>query len=190
MKRRTVAAGLGGLISGWLALVGFGRKEALADSSGDATGGMMGGMMSGNGMQDMMSRGNMMGPMKLGMQLFERHAEIQRATEYLPNGIIDATASSNPKTAGIIQAHVIEMYNRMAANRPFNYMMSPSASTMLQNADKYQRSYRLLPTGIEVTETSDDPEMVKVIYAHAKELDRFAKEGMPAMMRGMMGNRM
>ena len=190
MKRRTAAVGIGGLISGWLALAGFDRKTALADSPGDATGGMMGGMMSGNGMQDMMSRGNMMGPMKFGMELFERHAEIQRATQYLPNGIIDATVSGNAKTAGIIQAHVIEMYNRLAANRPFNYMMSPSASTMLRNPDKYQRSYRLLPTGIEVTETSDDPEMVKVIYAHAKELDRFAKEGMPAMMRGMMGNKM
>lgn len=186
MKRRTVAAGIGGVISGWLALVGFDRKEALADSSG----GMMSGMMSGNGMQDMMSRGNMMGPMKLGMELFERHAEIQRATQYLPNGIIDATVSANPKTAGIIQAHVIEMYNRLAANRPFPYPMSPSASAMLENSTKYQRSYRLLPTGIEVTEISDDPEMVKVIYAHAKELDRFAKDGMPAMMRGMMGNKM
>ncbi|MCF3948878.1 hypothetical protein [Acidiphilium iwatense] len=186
MKRRTVAAGIGGLISGSIALFGFGRKAALADSSG----GMTGGMMSGSGMQDMMSRGNMMGPMKLGMELFERHAEIQRATEYLPNGIIDATVSSNPKTAGIIQAHVIEMYRRLAENRPFNYMMSPSATAMLQNPTKYRRSYRLLPTGIEVTETSDDPEMVKVIYAHAKELDRFAKDGMPAMMRGMMGNKM
>ncbi len=189
MKRRTVTAGFGGLISSWLALAGFGRKTALAASSEGATGSMMGGMMSG-GQRGMMSRGNMMGPMKLGMELFERHAEIQRATQYLPNGIIDATVSSDPKTAGIIQAHVIEMYNRLATNRPFNYMMSPSATAMLQNPDQYQRSYRLLPTGIEVTETSDDPEMVKVIYAHAKELDRFAKEGMPAMMRGMMGKKM
>ena len=146
----------------------------------------MDGMMSGNGMQDMMSHGNMMGPMKLGMELFERHAEITRATDYLPNGIIDATVSSNPKTAAIIQAHVIEMYNRLAANHSFPYMMSPSVTTMFENSTRYQRSYKLLPTGIEVTETSDDPEMVKVIYAHARELDRFAKDGMPAMMRGMM----
>ncbi|MEE3504255.1 hypothetical protein [Acidiphilium acidophilum] len=186
MKRRSMTTAIGGLITAGLAFAGFGRRRALAASPQEATGG---GMMGGGGMGDMMSHNNMMGPMKLGMELFERHTEIQRATEYLPNGIIDATVSANPKTAGIIQAHVIEMYNRMAANRPFNYMMSPSASTMLQNADKYQRSYRLLPTGIEVTETSDDPEMVKVIYAHAKELDRFAKEGMPAMMRGMMGTR-
>ncbi|MCW8309562.1 hypothetical protein AruPA_21365 [Acidiphilium sp. PA] len=190
MKRRSITTAIGGLFTGGLAFAGFGRGRALASLPQEGMGGgMMGGKMGSGGMGDMMSHNNMMGPMKLGMELFERHAEIQRTTEYLPNGIIDATVSANPKTAGIIQAHVIEMYNRMAENRPFNYMMSPSASTMLQNADKYQRSYRLLPTGIEVTETSDDPEMVKVIYAHAKELDRFAKEGMPAMMRGMMGTR-
>jgi hypothetical protein len=188
MKRRTVAAGIGGLLSGWLALVGFGRKSAFAEPSGGMMGG--GGMMSGNAMQDMMSHNNMMGPMKLGMELFERHVEIQRATQYLPNGIIDATVSSNPATAQIIKAHVIEMYNRLADNRPFPYPASPSVTSMFENSAKYQRSHKLLPTGIEVTETSDDPEMVKVIYAHARELDRFARDGMPAMMRGMMGNKM
>lgn len=148
-------------------------------------GGMMGGM-SGGTMRDMMSHNNMMGPMKLGMELFERHAEIQRATQYLPNGIIDATVSGNAKTAGIIQAHVIEMYDRLDSNRPFPYPMSPSVTTMFRNSAKYRRTYKILPDGVEVTETSDDPEMVKVIYAHAKELDAFAKDGMPAMMRGMM----
>ncbi|HQT89830.1 MAG TPA: hypothetical protein PK677_15010 [Acidiphilium sp.] len=188
MHRRTLTAVLGTIISGLFGLVGLDRRSALAAPAKTGMGGMDG-MMSG-GMGGMMADHNMMGPMKLGMELFERHAEIHRTTEYLPDGIIDATVSANPETARIIQAHVIEMYNRMAANRPFNYMMSPSASTMLQNPTRYRRSYRLLPTGIEVTETSDDPEMVKVIYAHAKELDRFAAEGMPAMMRGMMGKRM
>jgi hypothetical protein len=140
-------------------------------------------------MRGMMSRDNMMEPMRLGMELFERHAEISRTTQYLRDGIIDTTVSSNPKTAKLIQAHVIEMYNRLAKNRPFPYPMSNSVPAMFANSTKYQRSYKLLPTGIQVTETSDDPEMVKVIYAHARELDRFAKEGMPAMMRGMMMNR-
>ena len=103
-----------------------------------------------------------------------------------PNGIIDTTVSSNPKTAKLIQAHVIEMYARLADNRPFPYPMSNSVPAMFANNTKYERSYKLLPNGIQVTETSADPEMVKVIYAHARELDRFAKDGMPAMMRGMM----
>ncbi|HQT90297.1 MAG TPA: hypothetical protein PK677_17490 [Acidiphilium sp.] len=192
MKRRTISAILGSTFSGFFALLGLGSRQAVAKSPGDSgsPGGMMGGMMGSSmshmDMQGMMSRGNMMGPMKLGMKLFERHAEITRATDYMPNGIIDTTVSNNPTTAHLIQAHVIEMYNRLAENRPFPYPMSNSVPTMFANSTKYQRSYKLLPTGIQVTETSDDPEMVKVIYAHARELDRFAKDGMPAMMRGMM----
>ncbi|MEE3503592.1 hypothetical protein [Acidiphilium acidophilum] len=192
MKRRTVSAILGSTLSGLLTLLGFGSRQAAAQTPSDvgSSGGMMGGMMGSNmsptDMQGMMSRSNMMGPMKLGMKLFERHTEITRATDYMPNGIIDTTVSSNPTTAHLIQAHVIEMYNRLAEDRPFPYPMSNSVPAMFANSTKYERSYKLLPTGIQVTETSDDPEMVKVIYAHARELDRFAKDGMPAMMRGMM----
>ena len=192
MKRRTVSAILGSTFSGFLAFLGFGIQSAVAQSPSDesSSGGMMGGMMGSNmshmDMQGMMSRSNMMGPMRLGMELFERHTEITRATDYLPNGIIDTTVSSNPKTAKLIQAHVIEMYARLADNRPFPYPMSNIVPAMFANNTKYERSYKLLPNGIQVTETSADPEMVKVIYAHARELDRFAKDGMPAMMRGMM----
>lgn len=192
-SRRTIISLAGGLFSGLLALLGFGQKTAIAriDVDSPSSNGMMSGMMGQNmshmDMQGMMSHDNMMGPMRLGMELFERHAEITRATEYLSDGIIDTTVSSNPKTAKLIQAHVIEMYSRLADNRPFPYPMSNSVPAMFVNSTKYQRNYKLLPTGIQVTETSDDPEMVKVIYAHARELDRFAKEGMPAMMRGMMG---
>lgn len=188
MNRRTISAILGSTFSGFLAILGLGSRQADAQSPGDtdSSGGMMGSNMSHMDMQGMMSRSNMIGPMKLGMKLFERHTEITRATDYMPNGIIDTTVSNNPTTAHLIQAHVIEMYNRLAENRPFPYPMSNSVPAMFANSTKYHRSYKLLPTGIQVTETSHDPEMVKVIYAHARELDRFAKDGMPAMMRGMM----
>lgn len=191
MNRRSLATLLGGLgatFAGWFSV---GTPTAAANPPGSMMekGMMNGGMMNDHDMQSMMAHDNMMGPMKLGMELFERHAEIKRATDYLPNGIIDTTISSNPATAGLIKAHVIEMYNRLAQNHPFPYPMSPSVTTLFAHSTAYNRSYRLLPDGIEVTETSSDPAMVKVIYAHAKELDRFAKEGMPAMMRGMMGQK-
>jgi hypothetical protein len=182
-SRRGVTA----ILLSFLTLLGFGRRAVSAPRTSDAMGGgMMGDGMSHMDMQGMMSHDNMMGPMRLGMALFERHAQISRATEYLPDGIIDTTVSNNPETAKLIQAHVIEMYARLDDNRPFPYPMSNSVPAMFANSSKYRRSYKLLPTGIEVRETSDDPEMVKVIYAHAQELDRFTKEGMPAMMRGMM----
>jgi hypothetical protein len=38
-----------------------------------------------------------------------------------------------------------------------------------------------------VTETSRDPRLVQAIRDHAKEITGFVEQGMPAMMRGMMG---
>src|SRR6266851_3167929 len=38
-----------------------------------------------------------------------------------------------------------------------------------------------------LTETSSDPEVTKAIREHAQEVSGFVRDGMPAMMRGMMG---
>jgi hypothetical protein len=42
------------------------------------------------------------------------------------------------------------------------------------------------PTGIAVTETANDPAMVAIIREHAREISGFVRDGMPAMIRGMM----
>ncbi|MEO6146796.1 MAG: hypothetical protein ABIT70_07040 [Sulfuriferula sp.] len=143
-------------------------------------------MMGGGMMGEMMSPENMRGPMRTGMALFERHKLIHRTVTALPNGVHDVTISTDPTTTALIQKHVIEMYERLDQNRPFPYPMSNSVPQMFANSTLYQRKFEMLPDGIAVTETSADPEMVAVIRAHAEELNRFAKEGMPAMMRGMM----
>ncbi len=58
---------------------------------------------------------------------------------------------------------------------------------MFSRSRAYARKLEALPNGVAVTEISDDPWMVEVICAHAREIKGFVKEGMPAMMRGMMG---
>jgi hypothetical protein len=65
-------------------------------------------------------------------------------------------------------------------------MMSSTLPAMAQNADQYQRHFQFTPKGIVVTETSNDPDMVSVIREHARAVDRFVAEGMPAMMNNMM----
>ena len=42
------------------------------------------------------------------------------------------------------------------------------------------------PKGVAVTETADDAAKIATIRAHAREINGFVREGMPAMMRGMM----
>ena len=164
----------------------FGSRSlsaAAAPPSGGTTGG---GMMGGGGMGEMMSPGNMMGPMRTGMELFERHKQIRRTVTELPNGIHAVTESDDPKTAGFIQAHVSEMYQRLDQNRGFPYMMSRSVPEMFAHSADYHRKLEATPKGVAVTETSGDPAMVAVIRAHARELDGFVRDGMPAMMRNMM----
>ncbi|WP_018912532.1 hypothetical protein [Thiomonas sp. FB-6] len=186
MQRRsfvTVVAGFLGTVSTYL----LGRRPASAQPRRAAAGAeMMGGMMGGGMMGDMMAPENMRGPMRTGMQLFERHQLIRRQVTELPDGVHDVTTSSDPATAALIQQHVADMYRRLDENRPFPYPMSNSVPEMFANPGGYQRKLEILPDGVAVTETSSDPRMVAIIQAHARELDRFVKEGMPAMMRGMM----
>jgi hypothetical protein len=150
------------------------------ETAGDGMGGMMGGM------SEMMQPGNMMGPMRTGMELFRRHAEIRRTVTDLPNGAHAVTESDDPQTATLIQAHVSEMYQRLDQNRPFPYPMSRSVPAMFAQSGNYQRMLKETPKGIAVTETADDRAMVAIIREHAREISGFVRDGMPAMMRGMM----
>ena len=65
--------------------------------------------------------------------------------------------------------------------------MSGSLPALFRNAQRYRRQFSLTPTGVAVMETSDDPQLTAAIRAHAQEVSGFVRDGMPAMMRGMMG---
>lgn len=176
MRRRSFVAVVAGFF-GSLAGLWYTR------GSGRAVAGMMGG---GGDMGAMMSPENMSGPMRSGMALFQKHKLIRRTVTELPNGVYDVTTSADPDTARLIKEHVAEMYHRLDQKRAFPYPMSPSVTSMFEHSTGYQRKLELLPDGVAVTETSSDPAMVAVIRAHAQELNRFARDGMPAMMRNMM----
>lgn len=186
MKRRSLLHAFGITAAAAIARL-FGARAFTASA---ATAGPLAaprdGMMGGGGMDEMMGEGNMAGPMRTGMELFARHAQIRRTVTELPNGIHAVTESDDPQTTALIQAHVTEMYQRLDENRPFPYMMSRSVPAMFARSTDYQRKLEATPKGIAVTETSNDPAMVAVIRAHAQELNGFVREGMPAMMHEMM----
>lgn len=170
-----------------LAVVGYVRLDSASASamSGMMSGGMGSGNPSDHEMQSMMSPENR-GPMRTGMELFQRHAQVHRKVTFLPNGIHAVSTSAVPETAALLQAHVTQMYDRLTEDRPFPYPVSRSVPVMFAHPTLYQRKLVLLKEGVAVTETSDDPEMVRVIHAHAREITRFVREGMPAMMRNRM----
>jgi hypothetical protein len=57
---------------------------------------------------------------------------------------------------------------------------------MFRRASQYKRHLELTKSGVAVTETSEHPAVLAAIRRHADEVTGFVREGMPAMMRGMM----
>jgi hypothetical protein len=168
------------------------------------TGSMMGGMMSSMSRGDTMrgkramilsrrGRGEfsqMMGSadsqdMQVYMQMFTHHQEIHRSVQRLKNGVRTVTESTNPHIVALLQGHVSKMYDHVDHGQEVR-CMSDSLPTMFRYASRYRRQLQLTPHGVAIEETSDDPEVLSAIRRHADEVTGFVREGMPAMMQGMM----
>lgn len=120
-------------------------------------------------------------------QLFATHEQIHRTVTDIPGGIRAVTESDNPEVVALIQLHVVKMYDRVREGLPIPMIgMSSTLPTMLQATNQYQRQFRITSKGIEVTETSNDPNMVAIIREHGREVTQFITQGMPAMMNGRM----
>lgn len=120
------------------------------------------------------------------MTMFMRHQELRRSVEEIPGGVRTTTESDAPDLIAELQAHVASMYTRLDQNSEVT-CMSSSLPTLFRRAADYQRQITLTPSGVVVVETASDPQLTNAIREHAREVTGFVVEGMPAMMRGMMG---
>jgi hypothetical protein len=84
-----------------------------------------------------------------------------------------------------LQAHVASMYQHLDESAEVT-CMSNSLPTLFRNADSYRRRLTTTPRGVVVTETSSDPELIRTIREHAREVTGFVERGMPATMQSMM----
>src|SRR5438445_464513 len=168
-----------GLLGGAGALVALGLaggyllRDSLKSMSGD---GMMGSGMGSATQADMSSY----------TKLFDRHAELRRTVETIDGGIRTTTESDAPDLVALLQAHVSSMYTHLNQHAEVT-CMSSSLPTLFRNSSGYRRDLTFSAKGVVVTETSTDPGLTKAIRAHAQEVSGFVRDGMPAMMRGMMG---
>ncbi|HEV7581855.1 MAG TPA: hypothetical protein VGO77_15840 [Mycobacterium sp.] len=137
--------------------------------------------------------GGMMGAspadMSLYMEMFNRHSEITRAVEEIPGGIRTTTQSNSPDLVAQLQSHVSSMYSHVDHGAEI-MCMSGSLPTLFSRANGYRRQLTIIPTGVIAEETADDPALTQAIRAHAQEVTGFVRDGMPPMMRGMMGSGM
>ena len=118
--------------------------------------------------------------------LFDRHAEIRRTVEEIPSGVRTITESDSPELVAQLQTHVSNMYGHLDQRAEVT-CMSDSLPTLFHHANGYRRQLTLTSKGVMVTETSSDPALTSAIRKHAQEISGFVRDGMPAMMRGMMG---
>ena len=148
------------------------RRPGGGPTSGPMGGGMMGGATSAD--------------MNSYMFLFGRHAEIRRSVDEIPGGVRTTTESDDPALTARLQEHVASMYGHVDQGREVR-CMSDSLPLLFRHGGDYRRQLTVTPRGVTATETSGDPELVAAIRAHAREVSGFVRDGMPAMMRGMMG---
>lgn len=120
------------------------------------------------------------------MQMFDRHREISRVVEEISGGVRTTTQSNSPELAAQLQAHVSSMYSRLDQGAEVR-CMSQSLPTLFRRADGYRRQFSFTATGVIAEETAEDPALTDAIRAHAREVTGFVEQGMPAMMRHMMG---
>jgi hypothetical protein len=127
--------------------------------------------------------------MSLYMEMFNRHNEITRTVEEIPGGIRTTTQSNSPDLVAQLQAHVSSMYTHLDQGAEV-MCMSGSLPSLFRHANGYRRQLTFTPSGVMAEETADDPALTQAIRAHAQEVTGFVRDGMPAMMRGMMGSGM
>jgi hypothetical protein len=123
------------------------------------------------------------------MEMFNRHTELRRNVEDIPGGVRTTTESDSPDLVAQLQGHVSTMYSNLD-HRAEVVCMSQSLPTLFARASDYQRQITFTPKGIVAVETASDPDLTRAIRAHAREVTGFVVDGMPAMMKGMMGNGM
>jgi hypothetical protein len=119
-------------------------------------------------------------------EMFNRHNEITRTVDEIPGGVRTTTESNSPDLAAQLQEHVSSMYSRLDQGAEV-MCMSNSLPTLFRHANGYRRQLTFTPTGVIAEETADDPALAQAIRAHAREVTGFVHDGMPPMMRGMMG---
>ncbi|BDY27495.1 hypothetical protein [Mycolicibacterium mageritense] len=178
MNRRAALAGLGALAAAGVLGVGYVIRTIAAAPTSDfqvADGPRDGGMM-GIGTADM----------QLYRAMFARHKEIRRTVEEIPGGVRTTTESSSPDLAAQLQIHVSGMYTRMGQGSEV-MCMSQSLPILFRHATGYRRQLTITRTGVIAEETADDPDLIRAIREHAREVSGFVRDGMPAMMHGMMG---
>ncbi|WP_146399846.1 hypothetical protein [Pseudobythopirellula maris] len=108
--------------------------------------------------------------------LLRNNGSIERSVTELPNGVRTRTTSQDAEVAAQIRAHVAAMYGRMKEGRPVR-RWDPLFAALFEKSDQVALAITEVPGGVEVVETSTEPEAIALIQAHAKVVSGFVERG-------------
>ena len=87
----------------------------------------------------------------------------------------------------VIASHVVGMINRVEEGRdPQIFIQSPTLDIFFERRDRIETQIEMTDRGIEIVQTSDDPEVVAALHKHAGEVSAMADRGMAAVHEMMM----
>lgn len=119
--------------------------------------------------------------------MFRSFETITRDVVNLPDGIRTVTRSSDAAVMDALVSHVFGMIGRVeTGDDPQIFIQSPTLDLFFLQGNTIVTEIAITEAGIEVVQTSDDPEMVTALQVHAKEVSDMADRGMQAVHEMMM----
>jgi hypothetical protein len=102
--------------------------------------------------------------------------EIKRTVKETKNGVETVTESDQPAIVEGIQEHVAAMHERVKKGAGI-HLRDPLFVELFKHYDKIAMTVEKTQKGVKVTETSDEPYVVKLIQAHARVVTKFIENG-------------
>lgn len=121
------------------------------------------------------------------MTMFRSFQTLTREVTNLPDGIRTVTASSDEEVMAALVSHVVGMIGRVEdGDDPQIFIQSPTLDVFFLRGDEIDSEINVTAAGIEVIQTSDNPELVTALQVHAEEVSAMAAQGMHAVHQMMM----
>jgi hypothetical protein len=108
--------------------------------------------------------------------LLDGHQSIERRVEEIEGGVRTETVTSDPELVPTLRRHVAEMTRLMKEGGRIRGW-DPLFAELFDHADLVRIEMEEIEGGVAVTETSSDPEVVKLIRAHAAKVGDFSARG-------------
>lgn len=111
--------------------------------------------------------------------LLNDHTKIRRAVRHLPNGVAATTESDDPHVAARIIDHAKAMQTRMASGARVR-VWDPVFADLFAKHESVRMEVTPTAKGVQIIETSDDPEAVALLRSHAMGVSEFIRAGFDA----------